>query len=375
MAEKEFDYSVADSQGTSIKPIDTADFDIAEYQDYESQLLEQNRKFWLAESGIAIYRRFRVPEVFSYGCKDMKFSLGLQLAALQESMKFKADVANFLEPWYGLGAVASCFGINYQWPDGQAPAIKKAFENVNEALDCKLVPAEQTAIGKHVLEMIEYFLDKTQGKIPMSFTDTQSSMNASSFIVDINNFFLSLFDDPEALKKLLDTMTDSLIDFTKIQADLIGDALVYPGHGFTSSRVFTGLGMSDDVMIMLSPDQYSEFCAPSMARSGEPFGGAVFHSCGNWSSKINGVKSISNLVMVDGAFSKETDPDPNPAEPFAESFSGTNVVVNARIVGDRDVVVDTVKKLYKPPMKLIVVTYCQTPEEQADVYEKIHAIA
>ena len=141
---------------------------------------------------------------------------------------------------------------------------------------------------------------------------------------------MSPFDNPDGLKKLLGILSDLLIDFMKKQIKMIGDALVLPGHGFAASREFSGLGMSDDVMMMLSGQQFIEFEAPCLAKVGEPFGGAVFHSCGDWSGKIEAVKRIENLVMVDAAFSKQTDPNPNPPEPFAEGFAGTGIVVNAR---------------------------------------------
>jgi len=78
--------------------------------------------------------------------------------------------------------------------------------------------------------------------------------------------------------------------------------------------------------------------------------------------------------MVDGAFSEETDPDPNVVEPFAEQFVNTGIIVNARIVGDIQTITETVKKLWKPGIKLIVVTYCKSPDEQEEVYERIHEI-
>jgi hypothetical protein len=78
--------------------------------------------------------------------------------------------------------------------------------------------------------------------------------------------------------------------------------------------------------------------------------------------------------MVDGAFSSQTDPNPNRPEAFADAFAGTGIVVNARIVGGPDTVVDVVKRLWRKPMKLIVVTYCQSPEEQAEAYERIHEV-
>ena len=375
MAEKHFDYSISDAQGTEVSPLAPKKFDIEKYHEYEASRLEGNREFWESSNGIAVYRRFRVPEVFSYGCKDMKLSLTLQLGALNESMKYKADIANFLEPWYGIGAIASAFGAQYKWEKGNAPAIAAPFKSVEEVLERDIMPVEHTSIGKHILEMIEYFVDKTKGKIPISLTDTQSALNAASFLIKTNSFYMELFDSPEGMQKLLSVITDLTIDFTKKQMELIGDTLVWPGHGFASSRNFSGFGMSSDVIVMVSNDQYIEFEVPFSEKCGEPFGGAVFHSCGNWSSKIAGVKTIKNLVMVDGAFSKETDPDPNPCEPFVEQFAGTGITVNARMVGDADAVINKLKQLWKPNMKLIVVTYCTTPEEQLNVYGETQKIS
>jgi hypothetical protein len=55
-------------------------------------------------------------------------------------------------------------------------------------------------------------------------------------------------------------------------------------------------------------------------------------------------------------------------------LTGSSVVLNARIVGDVATIVDTVRKPWAPGMKLIVVTYCPTPEEQAQAYPRIHEI-
>jgi hypothetical protein len=42
--------------------------------------------------------------------------------------------------------------------------------------------------------------------------------------------------------------------------------------------------------------------------------------------------------------------------------------------GDADVVVDIAKRLWIRGLKLIVVTYCQNPDEQARVYDRIHEV-
>jgi hypothetical protein len=147
-----------------------------------------------------------------------------------------------------------------------------------------------------------------------------------------------------------------------------------PGHGFASARNFAGYGQSDDNIVMLSNEQYIDCAVPSFEKVGLAYGGTVLHSCGDWSDKIPVLQHIKGLLMADGAFSSETDPHPNPATPFAEGFANTGIILNARIVGNVDVIEQTVRQLWRPGMKLIVVTYCTTPEEQTRAYDIIHEI-
>lgn len=374
MIKDEFNSNLADSQATVVTPLTTSQFDIDKYEDYAAKLDECCKNFWDSESGVLVYRRMRVKEVFAGDCKNMEHSLQWQLGALQQSMKFKADIPNFLEPWYGLGTVAAAYGFGYIWEKDLAPAVDGKFASTAELLAAPYKPVAETEIGKHTLNMVEYFLEQTKGRLPMSYCDVQSPLNTLSNIIDSNQFYMDFYLDPEAMKQAMDRTADLLIDFTRAQQKLIGDALVKPGHGFASSRMFDGLGMSDDTITMLSPDLYTDMAVPAMVKAGNAFGGTVFHSCGNWSDKKSDIVKIANIRMADGAFSKATDPGANPTDGYADTFAKTGVVLNARIVGNPELVETKVKELWKPGMKLIVVTYCETPQEQEEVYNRIHEI-
>lgn len=369
-----FDVTKRDAQATEMMPVKVENFDLDAYAEYEQNLLIRTAEFWKKESGVAVYRRFRSAEVFADGAKDPERSLQFQLACLQKSMQYKADIPNFLEPWYGIGACAAAYGAEYVWNVGQAPAVHTLFDTTEDALNHTPRSIAETAVGKHTLDMIDYFLNRTKGKLPMSFSDVQSPLNASTMIVDNTNIFMDILMDPDAVKRFLNTLADLTVDFMKIQKEMIGDRLASPGHGFASARNFEGYGQSDDNVVMLSNDQYIDCALPSFEKTGRQFGGSVFHSCGNWSDKIPAIKSLKDLKMIDGAFSSQTDPDPNPCGVFADNFADTGIIVNARIVGDLNVIERTVKELWKPGMKLIAVTYCETPEEQRDAYDLIHEI-
>ena len=369
-----FNNSIRDAQASDIAPVSVSRFDLDAYFDYEAKLLKRTAAFAAASEGVAVYRRFRVAEVFSDGCRDMRRSLEWQLGCLQASMAFDADIPNFLEPWYGIGTVASAYGAEYIWFPEQAPVVHYRFETVAGALAYEPIPIKQTGIGRHTLEMIDYFLNETRGKLPVCYSDSQSPLSAALMVVNTNNLMMDVIFNPEGVRQLLDRIAGLSIDFVNEQKKLIGACLVNPGHGFASARNFSGYGQSDDNMLMLSNEQYIDCALPAFRKAGMAFGGPVFHCCGDWSFHIPAVQAIEGLCCIDGAFSPETDPACNPCEPFAEIFSHSGVTVNARIVGGLDVIEKHVRALWRPGMKLIVVTYCRTPEEQHEACQLIHDI-
>jgi len=371
---KQFDNQLADSQATQVLPVKPENFNFDRYEAYAAGLNETCAAFWQQKTSVAVYRRMRVAECFSFGCRDMKRSLELQLGALEKSMLFKADVPNFLEPWYGIGTVASAFGGDYIWYEGNAPALKPRFQTIDEVLAYGPQEIAQTNIGRHTLNMIEYFMDQTRGRLPVSLTDTQSPLNIIGHLYPLNQFFMDTMIEPEKVMQLFDLLADLSIRFNQEQIKLIGPALASPGHGFASSIKWEGLGMSDDNAIMISPDQYLEMAAPSVEKICTLLGGPVFHSCGDWAGWVNAVLQMKGLKMADGAFSPQTDPGANKNLEAFNSFANTGVVLNARIVGNLETIREQLTRLWVPGMKMVVVTYCESPEEQEEAYHLIHGL-
>jgi len=371
---KQFDNKLADSQATQVLPVKPENFNFEKYEAYAAGLNKTCANFWQQKSGVLVYRRMRVAECFSFGCSDMKHSLELQLGALEKSMMYKADVPNFLEPWYGIGTIASAFGGDYVWHNGQAPALQTRFNSIDEVLAYEPQEVAKTNIGRHTLDMIAYFIEQTKGRLPVSLTDTQSPLNMVGHLYPLDQFFMDTMMEPEKVTLLFDRLADLSIQFNHEQVKLIGTALASPGHGFASSTKWTGLGMSDDNAIMIAPEQYLEMAAPSVEKICTPLGGPVFHSCGDWGNWVEAVLKMKGLKMADGAFSPQTDPGANTNLEAFNRFANSGVVLNSRIVGDLETISEQLKRLWVPGMKMVVVTYCETPEEQEDVYHLIHEL-
>lgn len=289
-------------------------------------------------------------------------------------MDYTADMANFLEPWYGFGIGSAAFGSNYIWRPNQSPVIPAQFHSVKEALSCEIKPIHETQIGKEQLAYIEYFMDITDGKLPVSPGDIQSSIDVISELMPISDMFLDMVDDPDSYADLAIRISRLMTDFNRREISLLGDAAAFPGHGFASSRVIKGLGVSADTGIMMNNSMFDESVAPQIANMCLPFGGAYFHSCGNWEIQIPSVLKIKGILGADAAFGSQTDPSPNAPSVFGEQFANTGKILNMRIVGDADTVVNAVRQVWRPGLRLIVNTYCQNPEEQKKAYYSIHEV-
>lgn len=369
-----FDYTKKDAMAMPVTPMEPSDFDLGHYEAFAAEADARYARFLQQREGVAVWQRVRVGEVFREACRDMKQSLRWQLGGLHRAMDYLTDAPAYLEPWYGIGTAASAFGAEYEWLPGQAPAVKHVFRHVADMTDLKPRAVADVPILRYTLETIEYFLHETQGRAPISWCDIQSPINVASGLVDISEFLLLLHDEPDRAKEILSVLADEVIRFTKIQSKLIGPALVRPGHGFASARTGTGIGLSTDNLIMMSPAMFAEFCNEHTARIGTAFGGTAFHSCGKWSRWLSAVKQIPNLVMVDGAFSPQTDPAHNKCEDFRDALAGTGVILHARIVGEPEEVLSRVERLWKPGVRLIVVTHVQDPRAQHELYRSIHEL-
>jgi hypothetical protein len=369
-----FDYTKQDAMAMPVTPVDPADFNLDRYEEFAAGADHRYAGFLQKTEGVAVWQRVRVGEVFRDACRDMKQSLRWQLGGLTRAMDYLTDAPAYLEPWYGIGIAASAFGAEYEWFPGQAPAVKPVYRRPEEIPDLTPRAVADVPILRHTLEMIDCFLHETQGRVPVSWCDIQSPINVAGGLMDITQFLLMLHDEPERAKKILSVLADEVIRFTKIQSDLIGAALARPGHGFASARTGAGIGLSTDNLIMVSPAMFADFCNERTARIGEAFGGTAFHSCGNWGRWLPAVKKITNLVMVDGAFSPQTDPAYNQCEAFRDALAGTGVILHVRIVGEPDEVLARVKRLWKPGLKLIVVTHVQDPRAQHELYRDVHAL-
>ncbi|MFC1961023.1 uroporphyrinogen decarboxylase family protein [Chloroflexota bacterium] len=373
MTDAAFDYTRVDPWSMSVQPVEPAAFDFARYEAFALAADERYAEFMAKDEGIMVWQRVRAADVFRAGCRDMAYSLRLQMGCLTQAMDCLTDAPAYLEPWYGIGTIGSAFGGEYFWAEGQSPAMEPMYQTLEDVPD-NLAPMDfaDVPIMQHTLKMIEYFLAESQGRLPMSWCDIQNPLDISTELMSTTAFMMGFYTNPEKIKRILRVLTDTLIAFTQCQSDLIGACLARPGHGFASSRRDTGLAMSSDNIIMISPDAFAEFCAAENGRVGAVFGGVGIHSCGNWAKWIDVVQQIPNIAMLDAAFSAQMDPTPNDPADWADKMANTGIVLHARPGRDPEIILAQAKKLWRPGLKLIVVSGVEDRAAQHKLYHDLH---
>ena len=148
-----------------------------------------------------------------------------------------------------------------------------------------------------VLRFIRYM--KEHSFLPVGITDCQGPLATASQLVGYDKLFYLMYDEPRLVHELMEKITESLIMWVKRQKaeigepldECIGDQLIYTGN-------HSGVWLSDDDAIMVSPDLYREFVVPYNGRVFRAFDKGILHYCGNANHQIGNFFDTDGLVGI-----------------------------------------------------------------------------
>lgn len=211
----------------------------------------------------------------------------------------------YLMPFMGTGVLCSAFGSRVEFPDKMDPASTDFIINSLEDLEALQQPnVEKDGLMPHVLKFLRYF--KENSDIPIGITDCQGPLTTALQLCGYDTLFYWMYEEPEKVHALMEMITDTLIQWIKLQKKVIdqpldvcvGDQGVYVPDGI-------GVWFSDDDAIMLSPALYDEFVIPYNEMLMKPFGGGIVHWCGCANqhipslNKMKYLRGINNFSLAD----------------------------------------------------------------------------
>jgi hypothetical protein len=277
------------------------------------------------------------------------------LECINQSLKIPSDHFPVLEPWFGTGVYANMYGCEYVFREGEAPAVHYKYHTLDEIKKIEKPNWENSEIACLVMDTIRYFKNKTGDALPIVWTDTQSGSDTATLVLDASQCFIGCMIEKETTWNFMKGINDLIIEFSKAQEDLIGDALVKPGHIMLSNNRFSGFSISDDNLAVASPAVNEAFNLPLNEAIGEAMGGIAIHSCGDWTHTMPLLsQSVRSCTCIDCAVTFDVDPNPCNPELVRDALKGTGIYLHARMTGETEEMKKMVKKLVDPDLKLII---------------------
>lgn len=218
---------------------------------------------------------------------------------LHHMQTIQDDYVPVLHPWYGTTVVPSALGVPVVYPYKEDPCLGSPILSDPEDIEKLRRPdPERDGQMPQVLACIDYMKDHTD--VPVCVTDCQGPLNIALGLAGVENLFIWMYEEPEAVHQLMDFCTEVLIDWVKVQKKHAGHSLhgdAYP-HAIEIPQGFGGVAFSDDDVVAMSDRFYREFVVPYNERLLTAFGGGSMHLCGSARHQLDIITGMENLKAV-----------------------------------------------------------------------------
>jgi len=205
----------------------------------------------------------------------------------------------FLMPWYGTGVLASGFDVPIVFQDRMDPAVDlPPISEVEQLKDLKKPDADKDGLMPRVLNTIRTMRESTD--LPVGVTDCQGPLTTALQIIGYDKMCYWMHDHPDQVHELMQTVTDALIDWVRLQKELAGQSLEDDAYvlGIKIPGGFGGVWISDDDCVIFGPELYREFVVPYNSQVLNAFGGGGIHYCGTATQHIENYLNTEGLTCL-----------------------------------------------------------------------------
>ncbi len=161
--------------------------------------------------------------------------------------------------------------------------VKPIAHNVSDLAKLRPLPFEQTDFHRAIVLFRD--LEKRFPGKPLFIRtpDLQGSLNTLALVMKQDEMLCAFYDEPAAIHRAIDHITDTLIDYTSRFIREIGAERVIGNiWPFITLQATRGIAITQDYMPLVGDDIYREFELPRLKRIADTFGGVFIHCCGKY---------------------------------------------------------------------------------------------
>lgn len=146
------------------------------------------------------------------------------------------------------------------------------------------------------VEYIRYARTATRSTLPFHNPVMTGPLDTANYLLGTTTLLEWLYTEPETVHKLLEKITNVMIDFiTAIRQATEGTLC---SHHLRCVR--GGFDVCSEMRSMISTQMYEQYEAPCLRRIGNTLGPFSAHSCGNWEGTIDSMLRDQNFRAMNG---------------------------------------------------------------------------
>ncbi len=263
---------------------------------------------------------------------DPEKYLQTQVQVCLKMLANRGDFVPVISPMIGIVAIPSAYGCPVQWWEDDLPAVRPAIHSLDEIGALQKPPLTAGVMGM-ALDYTRHWLERTRGAFPIGPVDCQSPLDLAALVLGHNNYLQALYTHPAEIKRLLQSLTETQIEFITGQRRLVQqyNAEFTPSYAYPWLPDGYGINIAHDENVMISADMHDEFALPYLNQISEAFNGIFIHSCGRFAHQL---KSFAKVHLLRGL---EFGASEAPYRPVMDAFNG-KVVLSVRIGLHQDIV-------------------------------------
>jgi len=154
---------------------------------------------------------------------------------------------------FGMCTEPSAFGAKCCWQEDEPPFARKVVAGIAQVADVVKPNPKADGLLPFVLNRLKHYRRQIeQAGHAIKFAVARGPLNIASFLLDSTEFLIAIRTDPDRAHKLLGTVTDFIIDWLALQADI-----------FSS---IDGVLILDDIVGFLGPEDFKAAALPYLTR-------------------------------------------------------------------------------------------------------------
>jgi uroporphyrinogen decarboxylase len=154
---------------------------------------------------------------------------------------------------FGMCTEPSAFGSKCRWAEDGLPFAEKIITDIQQVHSLSKPNPKTDGLLPLILNRLKHYQSQIESEgHEIKFAVSRGPLNIATFLADTTEFLIAFRTNPEEAGKLLETVTDFIIDWLKVQA-----------RTFPS---IDGILILDDIVGFLGEDDFKQFGLPYLIR-------------------------------------------------------------------------------------------------------------